>query len=208
MTYHKFTRPFPPKPTHRKFKDLEGLRFGTLVVLELAGRSAGKGQIYWLCRCDCGRESFLRGSYLLRAPKTVSCSRCGKQKIKTHGLTRTKVYRTWCHMKERCLNPNTYNYADYGGRGITMAEEWMSFEAFYRDMGEPPSSKHSIDRIDNDGNYEPSNCRWADISVQSNNRRNNVYIEWNGRRQTVDQWAREMGIRSHTLNTRLRKGWP
>jgi hypothetical protein len=111
-------------------------------------------------------------------------------------------------MKERCLNPNTYNYADYGGRGITMAEEWMSFEAFYRDMGEPPSSKHSIDRIDNDGNYEPSNCRWADISVQSNNRRNNVYIEWNGRRQTVDQWAREMGIRSHTLNTRLRKGWP
>jgi hypothetical protein len=111
-------------------------------------------------------------------------------------------------MVQRCTNHNVGQFADYGGRGITVCERWKSFENFLADMGRRPSASHSIDRTDNTRGYGPDNCRWATKLEQANNKRNNVTIEFNGRSQTVPQWAKELGIAATTLYTRLYAGWP
>jgi len=125
----------------------------------------------------------------------------------TVGGTTTPEFRTWCHIRSRCLNPNNKFYSDYGGRGITVCQRWLdAFENFLADMGPRPSVKHSIDRIDNDGNYEPGNCRWATISEQARNTRQNRNIEFNGSTVCVTDLARMHGIDPRTLTRRLDSG--
>jgi len=126
---------------------------------------------------------------------------------KTHGMDGTSIYKTWIGLKARCYNKNDKDYKNYGGRGIKVCKRWKnSFENFYNDMGDKPKGM-SIDRIDNNGNYEPSNCRWATIEQQNNNKRNNHLLTYNGKTQTITQWSREIKVPVSTLQCRLLRGW-
>jgi hypothetical protein len=171
-----------------------------MVVLQIQG--GGRG----LARCDCGREKSVMANHL-KTNRTTSCG-CARAEMlsarrKTHGMTESREYRAWCHMKERCLNPNTEGFEFWGGRGIKVCERWMnSFESFFEDMGACPTG-YTLDRRETDGHYEPGNCRWLDIQGQQNNRRNNVIVEHEGRQQTISQWSREIGISYHTLHRRV-----
>ncbi len=119
----------------------------------------------------------------------------------------TRVYKIWEAMKRRCQNINSTAYKDYGGRGIYVCERWQDFQGFYRDMGEPPTQKHTLERIDNNGSYTPENCRWATAQEQSLNKRNNILITMDGRTMSLSQWARYLGIKRQTLRARLNRGW-
>lgn len=121
---------------------------------------------------------------------------------------RTKTYRSWYAMRQRCNDPNTVGWEHYGGKGIVVTPRWDSFECFLLDMGECPSPKHSIDRLDNEKHYILDNCRWATKKEQDNNRTSNVHVAWNGREQNIGQWAEELGINYATLYRRLVvNGW-
>lgn len=178
----------PPGTSGVPPKDIAGMRFGRLLVLDYAG-SKNK-QAYWRCRCDCGVEIVTRG-VSLRYGSTLSCgckrreafSAAGKVARLTHGKTaggNQPVYRVWSNMMTRCYNKNVKAYKDYGGRGIVVCPQWHTFSNFLRDMGEPPPGL-SLDRSDNDGIYEPSNCQWATKTQQARNRRSSkppTPIEW------------------------------
>lgn len=123
-------------------------------------------------------------------------------------MKRPPEYGVWRQMRNRCSNPNNTSYPWYGGRGVSVCQEWASFERFMADMGPRPSADHSIDRIDSNGNYEPSNCRWATRAEQQHNRHDNVWLELNGRRQLIGDWAAELGVTRQAISKRLRKGWP
>ena len=156
--------------------DLTGKKFGRLRVLALHPERyrCGKQTVpQWLCHCDCGAETIVRGCNL-RSGNTTSCGCVRKEQASkrhtTHGLTKSRAYRTWHNMKNRCLNPNFTSYPNYGGRGINFDERWREFEAFYADVDDPPDGL-SLDRPDNDGNCGPANWRWADRSTQRRNQR-------------------------------------
>lgn len=124
-----------------------------------------------------------------------------------HGMSETPMHRIWKGMKARCLNPNNPRWSSYGGRGIRVCQRWQhSFKSFYDDMGPRPAGT-SLERVDNNGDYKPSNCVWATPKQQQNNMRSNVFVEHEGRRLTVTQWAREVGIGVGTVRARLRRGW-
>ena len=167
------------------YLDITGQRFGRLVALRDAGRkrnSNKRSTVVWLCRCDCGKEVITTG-VLLRAGETKSCG-CLKRinsGRRTHGMssygtTRTPEYVTWGMMRKRCNNKNDARYNDYGGRGITVCERWNSFENFLADMGPRPKG-FSIERVNVDGNYEPSNCKWIPWRDQSKNRRHKTHCK-------------------------------
>lgn len=124
-----------------------------------------------------------------------------------HGYFGTNIYRVWIRMNSRCNNTNDKAYHYYGGRGIKVCSRWSDFTLWMEDMGERPTDKHTLERIDVNGNYEPSNCRWATMKEQGNNRRNNVKIEFNGKVRTKMQWAEQLGISHTSLSKRLKK-WP
>lgn len=166
------------KATNRK--PMEGMRFGRLLVLSLAGKNCRR-ELLWFCECDCGERVIANGKSL----RKLNAQSCGcysvdrtKESNGTHGMTGTRIYRIWTGMLNRCRNTNDKDYHYWGGRGISVCDRWLTFENFYSDMGEPPTDEHSIDRINNDGNYEPDNVRWATHDQQANNRRPpDVYTE-------------------------------
>lgn len=136
------------------------------------------------------------------------CRACSGPGDTKHGWSKTTEYQSWLNMKARCYKPSTKEWGIYGGRGIAVCDRWRdSFPNFLADLGPKPTPKHSIDRINSDGNYEPSNCRWASTVVQASNTSRNVPITYQGRTQTYTAWARELGMNNETLRNRLVKGW-
>ena len=186
--------------------DRTGQRYGRLVVLGQAGRQGGL--TLWLCRCDCGAERSVLGCNLGSGnSKSCGClhAELAKARLTTHGLRRTQAYTAYMNAKARCQNPNTSNWPDYGGRGIQFL--YSSVEALVADIGHPPSSAHTIDRINNKGHYGPGNCCWATREEQANNRRSNRLLTYQGRTQTIAQWARELGLLPQTIWRRLDRKW-
>lgn len=128
---------------------------------------------------------------------------------KKHGMKDSSEYIAWCNMKGRCLNPNDKSYGRYGARGISVCDRWLnSFENFYSDMGAKPSPAHTLERIDFNKDYCPENCKWATYKEQNRNYSRNVYIEYDGRRMCLKDWANEVGIENSLLRYRIRAGWP
>lgn len=156
--------------------DIIGKTFGELLVLEEAKERNSHGDIYYKCKCNCGKEKIIRGSHM-RTGKSLSCGCSSTRTSVKHNMTRTSEYTTWRSIKTRCHNKNDKDYKNYGGRGIKVCDRWLaSFENFFEDMDYKPSKSHSIERINNDGDYEPSNCIWADRKTQDKNKRNSVKI--------------------------------
>lgn len=187
--------------------DMMGKRFQALEVVEPAGVNSN-GEALWRCVCDCGKQRIATGVGL-RKGLLRSCGCENKPRPIVHGLFRTPEYRTLMGMIARCTNEKNQRYPEYGGRGITVCERWMnSMAAFYADMGRRPSALHSIERINNDGNYEPGNCRWATQKEQCRNRRTTVLHAAHGKSLTLPEWSEVLGVKEITLRKRLRAGWP
>jgi beta-galactosidase/beta-glucuronidase len=189
-------------------KDITGERFGRLVALGPVGRNKG-GNVRWLCQCDCGQQTVVAGGSL-RNGNTQSCGCLNRERHTTHGMEGTREYSTWQSMIARCTNPNRKGYKDYGGRGITVYGEWRSFEKWHEHVSALPHAfedGYTMDRIDNGLGYIPGNIRWATARQQHNNTRTNRYLEFNGKRQTMAQWARELGMNYATLWSRIARGW-
>ncbi len=182
-------------------KDLTGQTFGCLWVISIAPR-LGPHSTRWNCRCSCGEIITVDRCNLVRGQR--ACRKCSRE---THGMSKTAIYYRWMRMRRRCDDKNSRDYKYYGGRGIRVCYRWESFENFILDMGHPPTKKHSLDRRNHNGNYEPGNVYWATSKEQANNKRNSKLLTVNGKTQTEAQWAREVGIDQRTINKRLSKGW-
>jgi len=195
-----------------KFQDLTGKKINHLTVISKAYRD-NYNHWYWNCKCDCGKEIVVAGCNLRDGrAKSCGCWKSNRAKAlnKTHGMKKEHIYNIWARMKQRCNNPQTPNYKNYGGRGIKVCKDWEVFENFYRDVSAMPNfnkTGYSLDRIDNNGDYEPTNCRWATTKEQANNRRTNRLITIDGETHTVKQWCEIRGLKSRTVYYRLNKGW-
>jgi hypothetical protein len=191
-----------------KFVDLTGQRFGRLTVIE---RAPNKGRrTMWLCKCDCGTEKVICQEDL-HSGKTVSCGCYLLEKVTKHGLYKTKEYRRLASMKDRCSNPNATHAHRYGGRGIKVCDEWRSDpKAFYEYVSKLPHFRengYTLNRINNDGDYEPGNVEWADSFTQMNNTSKNHLIEYNGEIKSITQWARIKNLPIDTVRSRIRRKW-
>lgn len=209
-------------------KDHSGERFGRLLVVDIAKSDPERGLI-WNCICDCGQKKAIRGDSLRRGATTS----CGCLRIEravaatklaciTHGMTKTKEYAAYLSMKERCYVEKSESYKHYGARGIVVCQRWRvsdGFADFLAKIGEAPGQDYSVDRKDVNGNYSCGECdeclangwamniRWATRWEQANNRTNNHVLIFEGKRMTISEWAREIGIKSSTLMMRIRRGW-
>jgi hypothetical protein len=188
-----------------------GDRRGRLVV-EGISFDAESRKTMVSCRCDCGCEmEFVATDVNAGKRRSCGCSRrpSGGHN-KTHGLTKTPLHRIWTGMRERCYCQTSSHYPDYGARGIRICERWSGtngFTNFLADMG-PRPPKHQIERIDNNGNYEPSNCRWATVSEQARNRRSNVLVTFSGTTKTLREWCDQLEVKYALVWDRLTMGWP
>lgn len=177
----------------KKKRFYEGARFGSLTITkEIEGRNRK-----FVCLCECGHSCMKFGS------KLHADSRCCKCRI---SAKRLPEYSVWRGMLTRCNPAN--GHKDYGGRGISVCSRWHAFWSFYDDMGPRPSGKHSIDRIDTNGNYEPINCRWATIQQQSRNKRSTIMVEYDGRTMCATDWAGQLGISKQAMHQRIKKKSP
>lgn len=195
------------------FNNLTGERYGRLIVIGLSSKKSGR-KSYWVCKCDCGNTLAVR-SDMLKSGNTRSCG-CLKREQDKINLSKfhkgyhtpNRLYNTWVSMKGRCLNPNDTNYYRYGGRGIKIYPDWVHNYGEFRDWAFSNGyKKHlTIDRIDNNGNYEPNNCRWVTMKVQCNNRRSNLNVFWNGETHTLMEWSEIYSINYGTLRDRYCRG--
>lgn len=203
------------------FGDLTGRIFARLTVISFS--HIENHQSFWRCKCTCGNVTVVRRVHLITG-HTKSCvclqkeiaavhlsSKGRKTKFNqgTHKQSGSPEYITWVEMKRRCFAPTSNVFKHYGGRGITVCDRWIkSFQNFFADMGEKPSPQHSIERVNNDGNYEKSNCKWATDTEQANNKRNTVRYDYRNESLTASQWAKKLGINVGTFTSRLKdQGW-
>ena len=186
-----------------------GKRYGKLTVIEKA-KNAPNGHARWICKCNCGKmkEKPVLG-YDLKSGRVRSCG-CAyfesnketAKKFATHRMTGTRIWQIWQSMKQRCKYHKNY-------KNVSVCDEWQDFSNFYNwAICNGYSDSLTLDRIDNSGNYDPTNCRWATYKVQENNKRNNVFVEYNGERHTLAEWQDITGIGSATIAWRLHHGWP
>lgn len=190
--------------------DMAGKVFGRLTVTHKDPDSP-VGEVHWICLCLCGKVHSVYGAFLRKGSvKSCGCLKHDNKASVTHGQASggnfTGAYVSWTKMRERVLNKNSISYPRYGGRGISIDPSWGDFSTFYRDMGPRPTGG-SIERINGDGNYEPSNCRWATAKEQSNNRSINIMVEWRGETKPVSVWADEIGIPRDILYKRIFRKW-
>lgn len=195
-------------------ENLTGAKFGRLTVL--CRDDADRRIVRWICLCDCGNKKSIRGDHLKRG-ETVSCG-CYSREVaskkregKTQWRYRSPEYNAWFHMIARCENPSASRFYCYGARGIKVCERWRGekgFLNFINDMGARPGEKYSLDRINNDGNYEPSNCKWSTVVEQANNKSNNIFVSYKGETKTLAAWTRELGLDYKNIWERMyRYGW-
>lgn len=191
-----------------RVRDLTGQKFGRLTVIELVKIN---NRSHWLCKCECGKETFVQGGYLTSGHKKscgclhddLSRERLTKMN-ETHGESKTRLYKIWSDIKKRCYCKTFWAFDRYGGRGITLCDEWHDYTIF-RDwcMANGYADSLTIDRIDNNGNYEPNNCRWVDRKTQANNKSNVKYITYKGETKSVSEWAETLGVKYSTLYGRI-----
>ena len=194
-------------------RDITGEKSGRLTAIKMVGTKNGRS--LWLCRCDCGNEVVIqRNSFVCKKIKSCGClrketSRLNAIKSSKHNDSFTPLYHSWCCMKARCNYPKDKSYKNYGGRGITVCEEWENSYIAFREWSINNGYREglTIDRIDVNGNYEPSNCRWVDVKRQENNRRNNRYITIDGETHTMTEWAEKYGIHWSVFQRRLSYGY-
>jgi len=195
-----------------KKSDLLGKKYGRLLVISESPHAKNQGT-RWLCMCECGNETIVYGNFLKRG-LTKSCGCLHKEiaaKVNTihgnSGKETTPEYTCWLAIKSRCYNENNPAYNNYGGRGIKVCDRWLeSFENFYKDVGDRPTAKHSLDRYPNvNGDYEPNNVRWATEQQQQGNRRNNKWLEYNGKKMILQDWARLFNVNATAITDHLRR---
>ena len=191
---------------------MAGKKYSSLTAIKAVGVTAKSRNVIWLFHCECGNKCEIDG-YSVRSGKSTSCQECGSKRTVaasiTHGLTNTSEYSVWTDIKTRCYNKNRPEYNDYGGRGIFVCDRWLGkdgFSNFLSDMGKRPRNDLSIERVNNDKGYSPSNCVWATIYVQANNRRNNKKILFEGRWISPKIFSRLTGIRYNTVLARINAG--
>ncbi len=190
--------------------DLLGFRFGRWLVVS---PSESRGQIStWLCKCECGTLRTVDANRL-KSGRSNSCG-CLRSELRAaghfskpvHGMNGTLTYRVWSNMKQRCLNPDHFQFMNYGGRGIAVCKRWLSFENFFADMGEKPDGL-SLERMDNNKGYDKKNCKWAIQSEQLANRRNTRKVKINGKFVLVTEASKATGLSARLIASRLDKGW-
>ena len=198
-----------------------GQKFGKLTVISFhhkKERVCGNRRrtfCYYLCKCDCGNETIVAKDFLIRKKNpTKSCGCISKNFLRsltmTHGKSNTRLFRIWTHIKDRCFNSRNDAYKNYGARGISICNDWKNdFISFYNwAIANGYREDLTIDRINNNGNYEPANCRWISVKTQHRNTRRNVFLVYNNEKRCVSEWAEMLGISKETLYGRIKKGWP
>lgn len=192
----------------KKVCDITGQRFGRLVAVKYMYTK--QHNAFWEFLCDCGNTKII-AAHCVKNGNTTSCgcyrSEVTSERLSTHKKFGTREYHTWAGIKHRCTNVNGIDYKDYGGRGITYCDKWSTFEGFWEDMQEGYSDGLSIDRINVNGNYEKSNCRWATAKEQANNMRTNLPHTYKGVTLTISQWGEKLGIPHNRIRQRLKRGW-
>jgi hypothetical protein len=193
--------------------DLVGKRVGRLVVLEKVEEKRINNSSIWLCKCDCGtiREYQTRALTSKQHYKSCGCliPERAKEASTTHGMCKTRLHKIWTNMKQRCSNPNSDSYHLYGERGIKVCDEWLTFEPFKEwSLENGYKSNLTLDRIDNNGNYNPSNCRWTTHSRQMRNTRRSVYLTYNNKTLPLLDWCEIKGAKPGAVRYRVRKGFP
>ena len=200
--------------TSKRIIDITGERYHRLVVLGLSDKKT-KDKTNWVCECECGKKTIVRKDNLTNGI-TTSCGCYKREQLSrqvykqntTHGESHTRLYSIWASMKKRCNNPNDIGYSLYGGRGIKVCHEWADSYVAFADWARSNGYQDnlSIDRIDNDKGYEPSNCRWATDQEQAENTRHAVMIEYNGKTHTISEWSRIADIPRSTFSERYHRG--
>lgn len=190
-------------------KDLKGMRFGKLLVLQEEEERHKSGSVLWLCKCDCGNQNIVSSTYLINRD-TKSCGCLHKAKLKNgnpkHGMCGTKFYNSWYGMKRRCTDKKHVAYYRYGGNGITVCDKWLDFKGFMEDMYSAYKKGLQIDRIDYTKGYNKENCRWVSVKKQANNKSNNRILYYRSKKYTLAELSEEFNINYGTLKSRLNTG--
>ncbi len=194
----------------RRVTDISGNRYGSLVATRLV--SAGDNAM-WEFQCDCGNTVVRRGTHVTSYAKKSDCRwvSCGcRQHLETHGIAKTPLYNIWVGIKRRCYDPKNHAYKNYGGRGIKMCDEWLKSPVAFADwaVANGYAAGMSTERVDVNGDYCPANCMFIPLNEQGKNTRKTRWIEYNGERKNITDWASTFGLNTQTLWKRLKDGWP